>query len=85
MWKKTAHLGVGIAQSEKGNLFVVCNYDPKGNIVEAFKENVQPLLEEYADLNITDPFNVFPLKSGTKSLKYTLPMLIFSSALALLR
>lgn len=76
---------MGIAQSEKGNLYVVCNYDPKGNVVEAFQENVKPVLEEYADLNITDPFNVFPVKSGSVSLKYPWVMFIFSSALVLLR
>jgi len=78
------HLGVGIAHSERGNLFVVCNYDPKGNVVEAFKENVQPILDEYADFNITDPFNVFPVKSGSESLKCPFLMMIMTSALIML-
>lgn len=40
IWKNTKELGVGIAVSLSGNLFVVCNYKPKGNTIEGFQDNV---------------------------------------------
>ena len=33
IWKKTTEVGCGCALSESGNFFLVCNYNPHGNIV----------------------------------------------------
>lgn len=39
IWKKTKQLGVGIALEGRVT-FVVCNYEPQGNVVDHFAENV---------------------------------------------
>ncbi|XP_077545277.1 uncharacterized protein LOC144158330 [Haemaphysalis longicornis] len=39
MWKKSRRLGTGIA-TYKGNTYVVCNYDPSGNVIGGYSENV---------------------------------------------
>lgn len=43
IWKNSTYLGVGAVVWEKG-LFVVCNYEPPGNIIGAFVVNVPPPL-----------------------------------------
>uniref|UniRef100_A0A2S2NHY7 Golgi-associated plant pathogenesis-related protein 1 n=1 Tax=Schizaphis graminum TaxID=13262 RepID=A0A2S2NHY7_SCHGA len=41
IWKDTEELGVGASKSPKsGKLYVVCNYDPRGNVRSQFKEQV---------------------------------------------
>ncbi|XP_066258178.1 uncharacterized protein [Euwallacea similis] len=40
IWKNSKYLGVGIAKNKKGQTYVVCNYEPKGNFVGQFAENV---------------------------------------------
>uniref|UniRef100_A0A182P3P6 SCP domain-containing protein n=1 Tax=Anopheles epiroticus TaxID=199890 RepID=A0A182P3P6_9DIPT len=39
VWKGSQHLGVGIA-SKGTNVFVVCNYDPPGNVYGRYAEHV---------------------------------------------
>lgn len=43
IWRDTRELGVGQAQSKTGQLVVVCNYDPPGNFIGSFAENVPPV------------------------------------------
>ncbi|TKR86817.1 hypothetical protein L596_011332 [Steinernema carpocapsae] len=40
VWRKSQRVGVGIAKSAKGMYFVVANYDPPGNFVGSFVQNV---------------------------------------------
>jgi uncharacterized protein YkwD len=40
VWKASRRLGVGVAKSGRGQWFVVCNYDPAGNISGLFDQNV---------------------------------------------
>ncbi|XP_060866913.1 Golgi-associated plant pathogenesis-related protein 1-like isoform X4 [Metopolophium dirhodum] len=41
IWKDSSELGVGASKSSKsGKLYVVCNYDPHGNIRSQFKDQV---------------------------------------------
>lgn len=40
VWKGTKAVGVGMCQNSKGQFFVVCQYEPAGNMVGAFKKNV---------------------------------------------
>ncbi|KAL1502315.1 hypothetical protein ABEB36_007480 [Hypothenemus hampei] len=40
IWKDSKELGVGIAKNKKGQTYVVCNYNPKGNCIGQFTENV---------------------------------------------
>ncbi|PSN32010.1 hypothetical protein C0J52_18086 [Blattella germanica] len=42
VWKDSEEIGVGIAKNKKGQIFVVANYSPPGNIVGKFAENVPP-------------------------------------------
>uniref|UniRef100_A0A7E4UN71 SCP domain-containing protein n=1 Tax=Panagrellus redivivus TaxID=6233 RepID=A0A7E4UN71_PANRE len=42
VWKASKKLGVGVARSEQGNWYVVCNYDPSGNVPGKFGDNVKP-------------------------------------------
>lgn len=40
VWKSSKELGVGVAKTKKGKVLVVCNYDPRGNVVGQFNSNV---------------------------------------------
>lgn len=40
IWKESTHMGVGAVKGESGTLYVVANYDPPGNYMEAFPQNV---------------------------------------------
>ncbi|MDJ0620207.1 MAG: CAP family protein [Calothrix sp. MO_192.B10] len=42
VWKNSTKLGCGKAKSADGKVFVVCNYDPPGNVQGQFPENVLP-------------------------------------------
>ena len=46
VWKSSEKLGVGIAISESGKAYVVCNYEPGGNILGQFLTNVSAPLEK---------------------------------------
>ncbi|KAL5290195.1 glipr2 family protein [Megaselia abdita] len=43
VWKDSKELGVGKARSKTGQVVIVCNYDPPGNFIGSFTENVPPL------------------------------------------
>lgn len=43
VWKDSRELGVGQARSKTGQVVVVCNYDPPGNFIGSFAENVPPV------------------------------------------
>lgn len=43
VWKDSKELGVGQARSKSGQVVIVCNYDPPGNFIGSFTENVPPL------------------------------------------
>lgn len=43
VWMESEELGVGMATSKTGQIYVVCNYNPPGNFIGAFAENVPPL------------------------------------------
>ncbi|CAG9816159.1 unnamed protein product [Phaedon cochleariae] len=40
VWKNTKEMGIGMAKNKKGQTYVVANYDPRGNYVGQFVENV---------------------------------------------
>lgn len=40
IWKSTKYLGVGVAKTKKGKVLVVCNYNPRGNVIGEFSNNV---------------------------------------------
>ena len=40
VWKDSKHLGVGKARSSNGKIIVVANYDPPGNFIGQYKDNV---------------------------------------------
>lgn len=40
VWKSSHELGVGVAKTKKGKVLVVCNYNPRGNVVGQFNSNV---------------------------------------------
>ena len=42
MWKDSTELGVGMARNRNGEVYVVCNYNPAGNFLGSFTENVLP-------------------------------------------
>lgn len=43
VWKDSRELGVGMAKNRTGQIFVVANYDPPGNFIGSFTENVPPI------------------------------------------
>lgn len=40
IWTDSTQLGVGVSKNSKGQVFVVCNYDPPGNYVGQYAEKV---------------------------------------------
>merc|ERR1712038_1286108 len=45
VWKDTKELGMGVAKSKSGKVFVVTNYSPPGNFIGKYKENVPRRLQ----------------------------------------
>lgn len=43
VWKDTREMGVGMARSNTGKLYIVANYDPAGNMVGSFSTKVPKL------------------------------------------
>ena len=47
VWKKTESLGIAKAKSPKsGKIIVVANYEPAGNWIGQYKDNVPPLMQD---------------------------------------
>uniref|UniRef100_T1JLR7 Cysteine-rich venom protein n=1 Tax=Strigamia maritima TaxID=126957 RepID=T1JLR7_STRMM len=42
VWEKSRELGVGKSKSKSGKIIVVANYDPPGNMMGDFSQNVHP-------------------------------------------
>lgn len=42
VWKESKELGVAMARNNSGQIFVVANYAPRGNIVGTYTANVPP-------------------------------------------
>ncbi|XP_065157178.1 uncharacterized protein [Atheta coriaria] len=40
VWKETSEMGIALAKNSKGETYVVANYNPRGNVVGHFNENV---------------------------------------------
>ncbi|KAH6943229.1 hypothetical protein HPB50_017955 [Hyalomma asiaticum] len=40
VWKQSRRLGTGIARGRKGTIFIVCVYEPRGNIMGQFEDQV---------------------------------------------
>ncbi|XP_029679943.1 uncharacterized protein LOC115245669 isoform X1 [Formica exsecta] len=45
IWRDSTELGVGMARNRNGEVYVVCNYNPAGNFLGSFTENVLPPVE----------------------------------------
>ncbi|KAF5289263.1 hypothetical protein FQA39_LY15193 [Lamprigera yunnana] len=45
IWKTSESLGVGVAKSRQGYIYVVANYNPAGNFLRHFSDNVPPLVQ----------------------------------------
>lgn len=43
VWATSAEMGVGVASNRSGQVFVVACYDPAGNFLGQFSENVPPV------------------------------------------
>ncbi|RDD40428.1 Golgi-associated plant pathogenesis-related protein 1 [Trichoplax sp. H2] len=43
VWADTVEMGAGVAQSADGQIYLVANYSPPGNVMGKFKENVYPV------------------------------------------
>lgn len=64
MWKDTKKLGVGIAQNDKGFVYIVCKYDPEGNIPGLYDKNV--IIPDEKMVHATDICILPPLTSPSK-------------------
>lgn len=42
VWKDTKSLGIAWASSNEGNVYIVANYSPAGNVRKQFTDNVLP-------------------------------------------
>ncbi|XP_072745189.1 uncharacterized protein [Anoplolepis gracilipes] len=56
IWRDSIELGVGMARNRNGEVYVVCNYNPAGNFLGSFTENVLPPVETIPAkrINFTD-------------------------------
>ncbi|XP_033220497.1 uncharacterized protein LOC117175064 isoform X2 [Belonocnema kinseyi] len=52
VWKETEKVGVGMATSAKGHVYIVCNYDPPGNVIGQFAKNVLPAKKSPKEIEI---------------------------------
>lgn len=43
VWRESEQIGVAIARNRNGQIFVVANYDPPGNVIGTYAENVPPI------------------------------------------
>ncbi len=41
VWKGSERMGAGTSKSEKGNMYACFKYDPPGNVVTKFDDNVE--------------------------------------------
>ncbi|KAK5780243.1 hypothetical protein RI543_002340, partial [Arxiozyma heterogenica] len=55
IWRTSWYIGCAakLCQPQLDNYFVVCQFDPAGNVLGTFPENVMPLKPEYATLSFT--------------------------------
>lgn len=58
IWKNSKFLGQGAAKSINNTVYVVCNYDPPGNIIGQFKENVFTEITKTSTVQNMYPTNV---------------------------
>lgn len=56
VWKDSTEVGCGRAKSSRGGTYVVCNYNPPGNYLGRFPENVPPVQTSNNNKN-TDEFD----------------------------
>ncbi|KAG5343425.1 GAPR1 protein, partial [Acromyrmex charruanus] len=56
IWRDSTELGVGMARNRNGEVYVVCNYNPAGNFLGSFTENVLPSVDACSmkRINFTD-------------------------------
>ncbi|XP_011688654.1 PREDICTED: uncharacterized protein LOC105450498 isoform X4 [Wasmannia auropunctata] len=54
IWRDSTELGVGMARNRNGEVYVVCNYNPAGNFLGSFTENVLPPVDAAKQTNFTD-------------------------------
>lgn len=40
LWKKSKLMGVGVSKNKSGSIFIVANYNPRGNVYGFFEENL---------------------------------------------
>jgi len=53
IWRDSTELGVGMARNRNGEVYVVCNYNPAGNFLGSFTENVLPPVDATPTKRIT--------------------------------
>lgn len=44
VWRDSTEFGVGMSRNRNGEVYVVCNYNPAGNFLGSFMENVLPVV-----------------------------------------
>uniref|UniRef100_A0ABD2XRK6 SCP domain-containing protein n=1 Tax=Trichogramma kaykai TaxID=54128 RepID=A0ABD2XRK6_9HYME len=49
VWRDSLELGVGMARNRNGEVYVVANYNPAGNYLGSFTENVVPPLHRHSN------------------------------------
>lgn len=75
VWRDSKELGVGQARSKTGQVVIVCNYDPPGNFIGSFTENVPPVggfpLAHSQHISKANEFTNTSLSSSSHSNKFT--------------
>lgn len=75
IWKSSESLGVGVAKSSQGSIYVVANYSPAGNFVGHYVQNCPPLkptfYESVSDMatNVTETASDPKQKNGEIDVK----------------
>jgi len=49
LWRPSSKIGVGVSKSPRGGYFVVVNYDPRGNYIGQFMNNLPEITQEDID------------------------------------
>lgn len=68
IWRDSRELGVGMAKNRSGQIFVVANYDPPGNFIGSFAENVPPIggFDETSERSKQSPVSSDTITEHTK-------------------
>jgi len=69
LWKSSTKMGVGVSKNSDGTYNVVANYDPRGNVIGFFHDNLPEIKQE--DIEEAMKTHNSQTVSGPKSISWS--------------